>query len=108
MNGLDKLNLRLGYYGGDARSRLQGDKLHSLQKALLYSYQAETIALRDKREFRCLINTNKNTDDYDDKILSVPFEGICLNNNSCCCCDGGNSAFKIEEATNIEEGDVIT
>ena len=55
------------------------DKLRSLKKALLYSYQAQTAELADGRKFRCLINTDKLKGDYDNKILSIPFEDICLN-----------------------------
>lgn len=54
------------------------DKLNSLKKSLLYSYQAETLILEDGRNFRCLINPNKVKDEYDNKVLSVPFEDICL------------------------------
>lgn len=79
MSGLTRMNQRLRYRGGDAESRLREDKLRSLKKSLLYSYQSETITLKDGREFRCLINPNKNTDDYDDKIISIPFKDICLN-----------------------------
>jgi hypothetical protein len=36
------------------------DKRRSLRKALLYSYQSNTAILSDGREFRCLINPDKN------------------------------------------------
>ena len=55
------------------------DKLRTLKKALLYSYQAATAKLSDNREFRCLMNSNKLSMDYDEKILSIPFEDVCLN-----------------------------
>ena len=55
------------------------DKLKSLKKALLYSYQSATAQLSDGREFRCLINPDKLKTDYDNKIISIPFEDICLN-----------------------------
>lgn len=55
------------------------DKLRSLKKALLYSYQAATAILSDGREFRCLINPDKNKPAYDNKMLSIPFKDICLN-----------------------------
>ena len=54
-------------------------KVRTLKKALLYSYQAETAILSDGREFRCLINPDKNKPDYDNKIISIPFQDICLN-----------------------------
>lgn len=55
------------------------DKSFSLDKALLYSYQSATAVLSDGREFRCLINPNKISMELDDKVLSIPFEDICLN-----------------------------
>ena len=81
MSGLDTLNLRLNYHGGNQEGRLIKDKQRSLNKALLYSYQAETAVLADGREFRCLINPDKLKNDYDDKIISIPFRDICLNSD---------------------------
>lgn len=79
MSGLDNLRTRLNYQGGiKAESRFQKDKEKSLKKALIYSYQAETAILSDGREFRCLINTNKTKADYDAKIISIPYEDVCL------------------------------
>lgn len=78
MSGLDNLKARLEYRGGiTAESRFQKDKLESLRKALLYSYQAETAVINGKM-FRCLLNTDKQKADYDCKILSIPYEDICL------------------------------
>lgn len=80
MSGLDNLNTRLNYAGGKKQeSRMQSDKLRALRKALIYSYQAATAILPDGREFRCLINKDKLKQDYEDKILSIPYEDICLN-----------------------------
>lgn len=79
MSGLDNLKSRLNYQGGIAEGRFQKDKLNTLKKALLYSYQAETAILADGREFRCLINQNKLSSDYDNKIISIPYKDICLN-----------------------------
>lgn len=77
---LSNLNKRLKYLGGKtSESRFQADKLKSLKKALFNSYQAETIILEDGREFRCLINKNALSEDYNDKIISIPFSDICLN-----------------------------
>ena len=73
------MNTRLNYRGGDATGRLNSDKLASLKKALLYSYQAETIVLEDGREFKGLINPDKKKPDYDNKILSIPYQNNCLN-----------------------------
>jgi hypothetical protein len=47
---------------------------------LLYSYQAATAVLSNNQEFRCLINPDKNKPAYDNKILSIPYKDICLNN----------------------------
>lgn len=79
MSGLDNLNKRLQYQGGHQEGRFIKDKLKSLKKALLYSYQAETAILEDKREFRCLINPDKLKPEYDNKIISIPYRDICLN-----------------------------
>ena len=79
MSGLDTLNMRVNYRGGKAQDRLISGKLMSLKRALLYSYQAATAILTDGREFRCLINGDKTKVSYDDKIISIPFEDICLN-----------------------------
>lgn len=79
MSGLNNLNKRLEYWGGRQQSRMNEDKLRTLKKAMLYSYQGATAILKDKREFRCLINSNKLSNDIDDKIISIPFEDICLN-----------------------------
>lgn len=80
MSGLDNLKNRLNYFGGERQqSRMNADKLRTLKRALLYSYQAATAVLSDGREFRCLINPDKIRMDYDDKILSIPFEDVCLN-----------------------------
>ena len=76
----ENLNIRLNYMGGrKAEDRMVNDKLRTLKKALLYSYQAATAILEDGREFRCLINPDKLKNDYDNKIISIPFYDICLN-----------------------------
>jgi len=80
MPGLENLSTRLNYRGGfKQQERLIEGKLRSLKKALLNSYQAATAILEDGREFRCLINPDKLKIDYEDKIISIPFEDICLN-----------------------------
>lgn len=77
---LELLEKRINYHGGaNQQNRMIQDKLRSLKKALLYSYQAATAVLKDGRQFRCLINPDKNKPDYDNKILSIPFKDICLN-----------------------------
>ena len=65
--------------GANQEARMNKDKLKTLKKALLYSYQGATAVLDDGREFRCLMNSNKLSADYDEKIISIPFEDICLN-----------------------------
>ena len=71
---LENMKLRLQYQGGNQQERMNKDKLNSLKKALMYSYQAATAKLADGREFRCLINRNKLSLDLDDKIISIPFD----------------------------------
>lgn len=80
MSSLDNLKTRINYAGGaNQEHRMNSDKLRSLKKALLYSYQGQTAILNDGREFRCLINHDKLKEDYDDKIISIPYKDICLN-----------------------------
>lgn len=104
MSELDNLSIRLNYMGGKkADNRMQLDKLRSLKKALLYSYQAETLVLEDGREFRCLINPDKLKNDYDNKILSIPYSDICLNSEFL-----GIPTSLAEEPVGIKVGDVFT
>ena len=80
MSGLDSLATRLQYYGGNKQvNRMNDDKLRSLKKALLYSYQSATARLNDGREFRCLINPDHIKNTFDNKFISIPFKDICLN-----------------------------
>lgn len=76
---LELLNQRLQYQGGNQQQRFINDKLRSLKKALLYSYQAATAILEDGKQFRCLINPDKNKPAYDNKIISIPYKDVCLN-----------------------------
>lgn len=95
---LDDLKRRLNYRGGsDQKVRMRKDKLHSLEGSLNYSYQAETLRLSDGREFKCLINPSKLTENYDWKVLSIPFCGIAVNTKT------GE-----KEKINIKCGDVFT
>ena len=75
----DNHNARLKYLGGKAEGRMEKSKLNSLKKALFNSYQAETAVLQDGRKFKCLINPSRLKADYDVKVISIPFEDICLN-----------------------------
>lgn len=98
---LELLNKRLQYQGGNQEQRFINDKLRGLKKALLYSYQAATATLSDGKEFRCLINPDKNKPAYDNKILSIPYKDICLNASRV----GKTSEGEID--INIKPGDVF-
>ena len=99
---LELLNKRLQYQGGNQEQRFINDKLRGLKKALLYSYQAATATLSDGKEFRCLINPDKNKPAYDNKILSIPYKDICLNASKV----GKTSEGEID--IDIKPGDVFT
>lgn len=102
MSGLDNLNNRLNYRGGvKQHNRMVNGKLEALKRALLYSYQAATAILADGREFRCLINPDKLKVNYDDKIISIPFDDICLNNTD------KETRGKVE-VIGMKTGDVFT
>lgn len=73
MNSLDLLKRRLNSLGGNSEGRLIKQKLNTLKQALNNSYQAEVVS-KDGEEYKALINNNKLKMDYDDKIISVPFE----------------------------------
>lgn len=80
MEGLENMRKRLIYQGGVRQiDRMNEDKLRSLKKALLYSYQSATAILADGREFRCLINPDQIKNQFDNKYISIPFKDICLN-----------------------------
>ena len=75
------MKARINYSGGAIQQdRMISDKLRSLKKAMLYSYQAATAVLEDGREFRCLINPDTMKEEYRDKIISIPFEDIRVGN----------------------------
>lgn len=103
MSGLENLQTRLNYIGGNRQiDRMNRDKLNTLKKALLYSYQSATAVLADGREFRCLINPDKLKNVAEDKIVSIPFEDICLNKPRV-----GKTTEGIEEI-GMKPGDVFT
>lgn len=84
MSGIENMNMRVNYRGGKTQNRMIQGKLDSLRSALNSSYQAATITLQDEdfnftKKFRCLINPDKLKNDYDNKILSIPYEDICIN-----------------------------
>lgn len=99
---LELLNKRLQYQGGNQEQRFINDKLRGLKRALLYSYQAATATLSDGKEFRCLINPDKNKPAYDNKILSIPYKDICLNTPRI----GKTTEGEVD--INIKPGDVFT
>lgn len=103
---INNLKTRLNYRGGARQiDRMNEDKQRSLNKALLYSYQSATAVLKmnGDKEFRCLINPNKISMELDDKVLSIPFEDICLNTEKEE--DATTSSGKIP--TDVKCGDVI-
>lgn len=76
----ENMNMRLQWMGGARQQdRMNEDKLRTLKKALLYSYQAITLENEEGKQFRALLNPDKLKNDYDQKTLSIPFNDICLN-----------------------------
>lgn len=73
MDNLSLLQKRIFARGSNVEHRLANDKLKTLKKALTYSYQAETVVVGEL-EYRALLNNNKLKMDYDDKIISIPFD----------------------------------
>ena len=88
IEGLHNQRASLVHFGGTSQqARMIKDKRRSLDRALLYSYQAATvekvsgeessnngftpIGEDPKKVIRALINPNKLKQDYDDKIISV-------------------------------------
>lgn len=110
MSGLENLQTRLQYKGGEKQlDRMKHSKVKTLKKSLLYSYQSQTAILSDGREFRCLINKDKTKLYSDDKIISIPFEDICLNEKELTGTPIGK--YKTSEGTQIigmKPGDVFT
>lgn len=107
LNGLQLMQTKLGYRGGNQEGRMQSDKLKGLKKALLYSYQAATAIIPTtdaegniiNKEFRCLINPDKLNPEYDNKIISIPYEDVNLLDTE-----------KVEgiQPTNLKSGQVFT
>lgn len=74
MDAYNLMRKRLGARGGtEQEDRMVKDKLDTLYKAIKFSYQRETVEM-DGKTFKILVNNNKLKMDYDDKIISVPFE----------------------------------
>lgn len=87
VSGVNDNNKKLMARGGFSQQRrMIKDKRHSLDKAMLYSYQAALVKkyipnsieiMEGEREappVRALINPNKLKMDYDEKIISTGFE----------------------------------
>lgn len=96
------MNKRINYHGGNQQQRMINDKLRALKKALLYSYQAATAILSDGRQFRCLINPDKNQPNYDNKEISIPYKDICLNKSRV------GKTSEGQEDIGMKPGDVFT
>ena len=73
INSYDLLMKRLEALGGNQEERMRLQKLKTLQKALKYSEQAETV-IKDGVTHRALLNKNKQKMDYDDKDISIPYD----------------------------------
>ena len=80
MQSLDNMKKRLNYYGGKTQDRMIKNKERAMRKAILYAYQDVTIELNDGRQFRAIINPNKESNRYDDKFIAIPFKDIELSN----------------------------
>lgn len=87
LEGINDMNQRLNTMGGvPQQERMIRDKYRTLLRALQYSYQGAWIkkyypkhietmdGVREALPVRALINPNKLSLDYDDKILSIPFQ----------------------------------
>ena len=74
-NGLDLMNSRLRFRGGNQQERMIKDKRETLDRVVLYSYQGATVRKIDTTDLvPALINPNQLKQDYDDKIISVGYE----------------------------------
>ena len=78
IEGIEHQSVRFRQNGGNRQQeRMIKDKRRSLDHAVWNSYQAAEVVrieAEDKKPVRALINPNKLTQSYDDKILSVGFE----------------------------------
>lgn len=99
---LDSLNLRLNYHGGKQKDRMKQDKIRGLFSANNFAYQAETAILSNNKEFKCLINSNKLSEDLDDKIISIPYKSIELTGKM-----KGKTIAGLEEV-GLKPGEVFT
>lgn len=76
MSSLDSMKKRVLWTGrgGDTRDdRIVSGKYRSFLSSLKDSYQGEWITFNDKR-YRCLINPDKLSEEYDQKEISIDFD----------------------------------
>ena len=75
MNNLDMMQKRLDWRGSAAQDqRMIKDKYRTFLRALKYSYQGcDVQKLGEDETRRALINPNKNSTEYDEKILSIDY-----------------------------------
>lgn len=83
LDGLSEMATRLNLHGGYfQQNREIKDKQRSLERALLYAYQGAFVKkyypkddkIHKAEEKRVLINPNKVKQDYDEKMISAPFD----------------------------------
>lgn len=78
LQGIKNQDKVIKHLGGNAQQdRMIADKRRSLDRALWYSYQGANVRKTDSKSdetVRALINPNKLKQDYDDKIISIPYE----------------------------------
>lgn len=77
ISAIGDMRARFAQHGGPAQQeRMIIDKRRSLDRALLFSYQAANISKvgEEEKVIRALINPNKLKLDYDDKTISVGYE----------------------------------
>lgn len=79
MSSLDNMKKRLELLGGGSQiDRFNDNKLRTLKRVLYSSYQSATMINGLNQEFKCLINRSKQSNDHDIKVLSIPYEDLCL------------------------------
>ena len=86
---VDTLAARIQFLGGDQLSRIQKQKLRSLQWALKNDYHARKIKTPLHAEKMALINEDQIKSDYDRKILSVEYDAYLEPGDVFQCLDDG-------------------
>lgn len=75
MSNFEMMQKRLDWRGGNQEQRMIKDKYRTFLRTLKYSYQAcDVQKLGEEDVWRALINPNKNSTEYDDKILSIDYK----------------------------------